>query len=62
MADLIDQIAVAGRLTTDIHIAALALEHHGTVHSNDREFDRFAGLSRHNPLFQKNNGVKKPGR
>lgn len=58
MAQLIQQTTVAGRLTTDIHIAALTLEHHGEVHSNDRDFDRFTGLRRHNPLSLS----KKPGR
>ena len=50
MTDLLSQTTVAGRLTTDIHIAAIAIESHGEVHSNDRDFDRFTDLRRHNPL------------
>ena len=50
LKDLIQGIGVAGRLTTDLHIAALAIEHHGEVHSNDRDFERFPGLRFHNPL------------
>jgi uncharacterized protein len=35
----------AGNLTTDAHLAALAIEHGATVASFDRDFERFAGLS-----------------
>jgi toxin-antitoxin system PIN domain toxin len=34
----------AGNLTTDAHLAALALEHHATLVSFDRDFERFPGL------------------
>ena len=34
----------AGNLTTDAHIAALAIEHGGTLGSFDRDFERFPGL------------------
>ena len=34
----------AGNLTTDAHLAALAIEHHATLGSFDRDFERFAGL------------------
>ena len=34
----------AGNLTTDAHLAALAIEHGATVGSFDRDFKRFAGL------------------
>ncbi len=43
---------VAGRLTTDAHIAALAIEHQCEVHSNDNDFERFPGLRWHNPLAE----------
>lgn len=52
--DLVDELATkaggAGTLTTDIHLAALAIEHRAEVHSNDRDFDRFPGLRWTNPL------------
>lgn len=41
---------VAGRLTTDTHLAAIAIEHQCELHSNDSDFDRFPGLRWHNPL------------
>jgi uncharacterized protein len=34
----------AGNLTTDAHLAALAMEHHATLLTFDRDFERFAGL------------------
>jgi toxin-antitoxin system PIN domain toxin len=34
----------AGNLTTDAHLAAIAIEHGATVASFDRDFSRFAGL------------------
>ena len=41
---------VGGNLTTDAHIAALAMEYQAEVHSNDRDFGRFPGLRWHDPL------------
>lgn len=41
---------VAGKLTTDTHLAALAIEHQCELHSNDSDFTRFPGLRLHNPL------------
>jgi uncharacterized protein len=40
----------AGNLTSDAHIAALALEHGCTVVSADTDFRRFAGITHVNPL------------
>ena len=37
-------------LTTDIHLAALAIEHQAELHSNDGDFARFPGLRWTNPL------------
>ena len=37
-------------LTTDAHIAAYAIEHGGTVYSNDGDFGRFESLRWSNPL------------
>ena len=47
---LIRQAGTAGNLTTDAHIAALALEHGCTICSADNDFKRFPGLVHINPL------------
>jgi toxin-antitoxin system PIN domain toxin len=36
--------ATAGNLTTDAHLAALAIEHNAEIGTFDRDFKRFAGL------------------
>jgi uncharacterized protein len=41
---------VAARLTTDLHLAALAVELRAELHSNDSDFGRFPGLTWINPL------------
>jgi len=41
---------VGGRLTTDTHLAAIAIEHQCELHSNDGDFERFPGLRWRNPL------------
>jgi toxin-antitoxin system PIN domain toxin len=41
---------VAGALTTDTHLAALAIEHQAELCSNDVDFARFPGLRWRNPL------------
>jgi uncharacterized protein len=48
--DLVRGIGTAGNLTTDVQLAALALEHHAELHSNDTDFGRFPGLRWVNPL------------
>ncbi len=40
----------SGRLTTDAHLAALAIETQAELHSNDADFSRFPGLRWVNPL------------
>jgi hypothetical protein len=47
---LLAATGVAGQLTTDAHLAALAIEHQCELHSNDTDFARFPGLRWHNPL------------
>jgi uncharacterized protein len=37
-------------LTTDLHLAALAIENQAELHSNDADFSRFPGLHWRNPL------------
>lgn len=47
---LLEQTGTAGNLTTDAHIAALALEAGCTVYSADHDFRRFPGVRHVNPL------------
>ena len=46
---LLERSGAAGNLTTDAHLAALALEHRATIVSTDADFARFAGLRWFNP-------------
>jgi len=48
--DLFDAAGLAGGLTTDAHLAAIAIEHRAEIHSNDTDFGRFPGLRWSNPL------------
>ena len=47
---LLESLGTAGNLTTDAHLAALAIEHQAQVHSTDADFSRFPGLRWRNPL------------
>lgn len=47
---LLQQLGTASNLTTDVQVAAHALEHNGEVHSNDADFSRFERLRWVNPL------------
>ena len=47
---LVESAGLAGNLTADAHLAALALEYDATLYSTDRDFKRFAGLRLRNPL------------
>jgi toxin-antitoxin system PIN domain toxin len=48
--DLLKAAQTAGKLTTDAHLAALAIEHQAELHTNDGDFSRFPGLRWTNPL------------
>jgi toxin-antitoxin system PIN domain toxin len=50
LSELLKQARVAANLTTDAHLAALALEYGATLCSSDSDFRRFAGLRLENPL------------
>jgi len=43
-------VGVGGSLTTDAHIAALAIEYQAEVHTSDLDFGRFPGVRWKNPL------------
>jgi uncharacterized protein len=47
---LLESLGTAGNLTTDSHLAALAIEHQAELHSTDADFKRFPGLRWMNPL------------
>lgn len=48
---LLQQLGSAGNLTTDSHLAALAIERGFTLHTTDADFSRFPGLKWINPLL-----------
>ena len=48
--DLIETLGTAANLTTDAHLAALAVEHQAELHSTDADFQRFPGLRWANPI------------
>jgi toxin-antitoxin system PIN domain toxin len=50
LSSLLRANGTAGNLTSDAHVAALALEHGATVASADSDFRRFSGISHLNPL------------
>ena len=47
---LLETAGAAGNLTTDAHLAALAIEYQGEVHSTDADFSRFPGVRWINPI------------
>jgi toxin-antitoxin system PIN domain toxin len=47
---LLTELGAAGNLTTDAHLAALAIEYQAELVSTDADFARFAGLRWFNPL------------
>ena len=44
------QTGASGNLSTDAHIAAIAIEYDGVLYSADRDFARFPGLHWKDPL------------
>lgn len=53
---LLVEAGVAGNLTTDAHLAALAIEHQARLASTDTDFARFPGLRWFNPLAKSSPG------
>jgi len=47
---LLTHLGTAGNLTTDAHLAALAIEYQAELVSTDADFARFPGLRWFNPL------------
>ncbi len=50
LTEIMRAACASGRLTTDAHLAAMAIERQAELHSNDADFSRFPGLRRVNPL------------
>lgn len=50
LGQLFSATGVAGRLTTDTHLAAIAIEYQAALCSNDSDFNRFPGLRWEDPL------------
>lgn len=50
LRSLLMRSGTAGNLTSDAHLAALAIEHGATVASADNDFRRFTGVTHLNPL------------
>lgn len=48
--DMLETLGTAGNLTTDVQLAALAIEFDAEVYSNDSDFARFSDLRWVNPL------------
>jgi uncharacterized protein len=50
LRELLTELGTAGNLTTDAHLAALAIEHGAELCSCDSDFSRFSGLRWADPL------------
>jgi toxin-antitoxin system PIN domain toxin len=50
LKDLLAAVGTGGNLTTDAHLAALAISHDATLVSTDTDFARFRRLKWENPL------------
>jgi toxin-antitoxin system PIN domain toxin len=49
---LLRRLGTAGNLTTDAHLAALAIEHQAELNTTDTDFARFPGLRWRNPIAE----------
>ena len=50
LRELVRPLGTGGNLTSDAHLAALAIEHGAELSSSDSDFARFHGLKWRNPL------------
>lgn len=48
--ELLEPLGTAGNLTSDAHLAAMAIEHRAILYSTDNDFSRFRTLRWKNPL------------
>jgi uncharacterized protein len=56
LLELIRKSGSSGNLTTDAHLAALAIEFNAELHSSDHDFGRYLGLRWRNPLVARRRG------
>ena len=52
LKELLSPLGTAANLTSDAHLAALAIEHGARLYSTDNDFSRFVGLRWTNPIDQ----------
>ncbi|MBM3811261.1 MAG: type II toxin-antitoxin system VapC family toxin [Acidimicrobiia bacterium] len=50
LRDLVLPLGAGGNITSDAHLAALAIEHGAELYSTDNDFARFPGLRWRNPV------------
>lgn len=50
---LVEELGTAGNLTSDAHLAAIAIEHRAEIATTDTDFARFPGLRWFNPLARR---------
>ena len=50
LRELLGPLGTGGNLTSDAHLAALAIEYRAELYSSDTDFARFDGLKWRNPL------------
>ena len=53
LKEILLALGSAGNLTSDSHLAALAMEHKGCLYSTDNDFSRFPNLLWKNPCAKK---------
>ena len=58
---ILKHAGTAGNLTTDAHLAALAIEHQAELHSTDADMSRFPGLKWFNPLMTFHRSIPRSG-
>jgi len=56
LKEILSPLGTAGNLTSDAHLAALAVEYGGRLYSTDNDFARFRGVRWKNPLQPEKNG------
>ncbi|HRY48619.1 MAG TPA: type II toxin-antitoxin system VapC family toxin [Candidatus Paceibacterota bacterium] len=52
-SSLLRRLGTAGNLTTDAHLAALAIDRGLILQTTDADFSRFPGLKWHNPILHR---------
>lgn len=51
MIEKLREAGSAGKLVSDAHLAAIAIEHRAVLHTHDKDFARFSGLEIFDPLL-----------